>query len=45
MSEYIQPQSPLNLNIEVEQSQENSAHSKSISEEIYDEEQARAEAT
>ena len=45
MSEYVQPQSLLNLNIEVEKSQENSAHNKSISEEINDEVEVGAEAT
>jgi len=45
MSEYIQPQSPLNLNIEAKKSQENSAHNKSILEEINVEVEAGAEAT
>lgn len=45
MCEYIQPQILLNLNIEAEQSQENSAHNKSISEEINDEVEVGAEAT
>ena len=31
MSEYIQPQSPLNLNTKVEKSQEHSAHGKNTS--------------
>lgn len=45
MSEYIQPQSPLNLNIEAEQSQEHSAHIRNSSEEINNEEEVGAEAT
>lgn len=34
MSEYIQPESPLNLSVESSQSEKNSTHNKSISEEI-----------
>lgn len=34
MSEYIQFESLLNLNVEATQSEENSAHNRSISEEI-----------
>lgn len=34
MSEYIQPESKLNLNVEAAQSEENSAHNRNISEEI-----------
>lgn len=45
MSEYIQPQSPLNLNTKVEQSQEHSAHNKNTSEEINNEEEVGAKAT
>ena len=45
MSEYIQFQSLLNLNIELEKSQEHPSHTKNSSEEINNEEEVGAEAT
>jgi len=45
MSEYIQPKSPLNLNVEAAQSEENSAHNRSISEEIIGEVETGEEVT
>lgn len=45
MGDYIQPQSLLNLNIEAEQSQEHSTHSKDTSEEMHEEKEAEAEAS
>lgn len=44
MSEYIQPQSLLNLNIEAEQSHEHSAHTKNSWEGINNEEEVGVEA-
>lgn len=44
MCEYMQPQSPLNLNIEAEKSKEHYIHNKDTYEEMHDEEEAEAEA-
>ena len=45
MSEYIQPESLLNLNVEAEKSEENNAHNRTISGEIVAEVETRAETT
>lgn len=45
MSEFIQPESPLNLNVEATQSEENSSHNRCISENIIGEEETGAEVT
>ena len=45
MSEFIQPKSPLNLNLEVDQLEENSAHTKSMTESIIGEEETGTEVT